>query len=92
MTAFIIIFLVLVVAGALFGRQGINWRKVRQLKVGMSEREIISKVGKPYSVTGMNDKELWVWVSVNAKSNGSFSVEMKDGIAVKVPVLPKSFT
>ncbi len=91
MAAFIAIFVILIVAGALFAPRGTNWKKVRQLKVGMSEREIISKVGKPYSISGLNDKELWVWVSVNAKSNGSFSVEMKDGIAVKVPVLPKSF-
>jgi outer membrane protein assembly factor BamE (lipoprotein component of BamABCDE complex) len=76
------------------GSGSIKWDNVRQLQVGMTEKEVVEKVGRPYRVSGKGDgTEVWVWVYVNTMtgSNESMSVIMKDGKATSVPKVPDSF-
>ena len=82
---------ILIILAVLFGRRGIRWKKVAQLEVGMTAKEVIKKVGKPYSITTFeNGDERWQYVEVAAKSNGTFSLLMRDGKAAKVPNIPSS--
>jgi hypothetical protein len=61
--------------------------KFRSIAPGMTSVEIIKKVGRPHSVTTMDDKDLWVWI----KRNTQLVVWMKDGVVVGVPRVPESF-
>ena len=76
------------------GSDNINWDNVRQLKIGMTEKEVTAELGSPYSVTAKSDgTQIWVWVNVNLLMGGtkSVSVIMKDGKAIQVPIVPASF-
>ena len=83
-----------VVLAACAGSGSIKWDNVRQLQVGMTEKEVVEKIGRPYRVTGKGDgTEVWVWVHVNpiTFASQSVSVGMKDGKVTSVPKVPDSF-
>jgi outer membrane protein assembly factor BamE (lipoprotein component of BamABCDE complex) len=71
----------------------INWDNARLLKVGMTENEVTSQMGKPYMVSSRSDgTQIWVYTFV-AGLGGSetLSLTMKDGKAIQVPIVPASF-
>jgi len=84
------LFLLLV---ACAGSGSIKWDNVRQLQVGMTEKEVTAKMGRPYSVTAKGDgTQIWVWVNVNlAMGTQSVALVMKDGKLTQVPKVPDSF-
>jgi outer membrane protein assembly factor BamE (lipoprotein component of BamABCDE complex) len=75
------------------GSGNIDWNNARKLKVGMTEAEITTQLGKPYSVTSKSDgTQVWVWVNVNMMAGTkSLSVIMQGGKAIQVPPIPDSF-
>ena len=89
-----IIFVFLLTACA--GSGSIKWDDARQIKVGMTEKEVAGLMGRPYQaqVTGSDGRYQWVWVSVNLMTGGGASkmtAVFKDGVVVEVPVIPASF-
>ena len=75
------------------GSGSINWDQARQLKVGMTEAELVRTLGQPYSVVSKSDgTQMWIWVNVVAFGGAEhLSVAMKDGKATQVPVIPATF-
>jgi hypothetical protein len=65
-----------------------NWhtqfKKIRSIEPGMTGAEIVRKIGRPYSVTSIGEKDLWIWI----KRNGHFSLWMENGLCVGVPRVP----
>lgn len=78
---------VLIVTGCA-GSGKINWDEASQLKPGMTEQEVTSIMGKPYSIASKNDgTDIWVWVHVNLLvGSESMSALMKDGRFIKTVV------
>lgn len=70
-----------------------TYDSARQVKIGMTEAEVVSLMGNPYSVTSRNDEQMWVWSHANAMTGASrvVSFKMKDGKVVEVPTIPASF-
>lgn len=88
--------LVLVFLTACAGSGSIEWDDARQLKVGMTEKEVTKLMGRPYQaqVIGSDGSYRWVWVNVNLmRSSGAekMTAMFKDGVVVEVPVIPASF-
>ena len=75
------------------GSGSINWDQARQLKVGMSEADLVRTLGRPYSIVSKSDgTQMWIWVNVIAFGGAeNLSVAMRDGKATQVPVIPDSF-
>ena len=76
------------------GSGQINWNNARQLRQGMTEQQVTSLMGRPYSVTSKSDgTQVWVWVHANGLTGASSSVAlpMKDGIAASDLKVPDSF-
>jgi len=78
------------------GSGTIKWDQARSLKVGMTEAQVTSLMGRPYQaqVVGNDSTYRWVWVNVNMLTGGSpekMSAEFKEGVVVSVPVIPASF-
>lgn len=75
------------------GSGTINWEQARQLKVGMTEADLIRTLGQPYSVVSKSDgTQMWIWVSVVAFGGAEhLSVAVRDGKAIQVPIIPDSF-
>lgn len=70
----------------------IDWNKARTVQPGMPASELVSIMGKPYSVRSSATGELWVWVYVDAGfGTKTYSVEMADGKVSKAPPIPASF-
>ena len=94
MKKLIILAFALMLSGCSMGGSGsIKWDDARQLRVGMTESELTSKMGTPYSVTSKSDgTEIWVWVNVDLlMGTQTMSVIIKDGKVVTVPKIPDSF-
>lgn len=70
-----------------------SYDQARKVQVGMSEREVVSIMGKPYSVISRPDGQVWVWSYANGMSGRSRAVSfiLKDGVVVKIPSIPESF-
>ena len=75
------------------GSGNINWDQARQLKVGMSEADLVRTLGQPYSIVSKSDgTQMWIWVNVIAFGGAeNLSVAMRDGKATQVPIIPDSF-
>ena len=75
------------------GSGNINWEQARQLKVGMTEAELVRTLGQPYSIVSKSDgTQMWIWVSVVAFGGAEhLSVAMKDGKATQIPIIADSF-
>jgi hypothetical protein len=70
----------------------IKWDRARQVKVGMSEREVTALMGNPYMVTSRPDGQRWIWALGNSFGGSqSMSVTFKDGKVTEVPPIPASF-
>lgn len=70
-----------------------SYDQARKVQVGMSESEVVSIMGKPYSVISRPDGQVWVWSYANGMSGRSRAVSflLKDGQVVKAPSIPQSF-
>ena len=78
------------------GSGAIKWDQARSIKVGMTEAQVTSLMGRPYQaqVVGNDGTYRWVWVNVNMMTGGSpekMTAEFKDGVVVSVPMIPASF-
>lgn len=72
----------------------IDWNNARQVKAGMTQQEVSTLLGKPYSVTATGDgTQRWVWVYVNGFSGAhqSAALSFKDGKVVKAFEIPDTF-
>lgn len=89
----ITIFIAIIAITACAGSGNIKRDDVRQLKTGMTEKEVTDIVGPPYSVRAKSDgTEVWIWVHVNLMmGTESMSLAMKDGKVVQIPKVPESF-
>lgn len=86
---------VLITLILLAGCAGTNFSydQARKVQVGMSERDVVSIMGKPYSVVSRPDGQVWVWSYANGLSGRTRAVSfiLKDGAVVKTPSIPESF-
>jgi hypothetical protein len=67
------------------------WNQARQLKVGMTEKEVTEVMGRPYQAGGVDKEETyrWVWVDVDLKTGSqTISAEFKHGTVVSIPFIP----
>jgi outer membrane protein assembly factor BamE (lipoprotein component of BamABCDE complex) len=67
-----------------------DWSQAKQIRVGMTEAEIVALMGKPYLVKTQGDNQLWVWSYSGLTQTGVLSVPMKDGLVTSVPAIPFS--
>jgi len=73
-----------------------KWDQARQIRDGMSEKELVSIMGSPYQVrVGEDGQQLWQWVHVDlygfSGGTKTLNVQVKDGKVVKAPAIPESF-
>lgn len=69
-----------------------KWDSARQIKEGMTEREVTELMGAPYLVKSEAAGLTWVWSYAETFSGAkSIAVVFKDGKVTKVPVIPESF-
>jgi hypothetical protein len=87
--------IIAVVLAFLIGCAGspFNFESARQVTVGMTEAQLIDKMGEPYMKVGKKDSEVWIWSFAYGLSLNSQSVSfiMKDGKVTELPTIPKSF-
>ena len=83
----------ILLVAACAGSGSISWDQARQLKIGMTEAELVHSLGRPYSVVSKADgTQLWIWVNATALGSAqSLSVGMKDRKVHQVPIIPDSF-
>jgi outer membrane protein assembly factor BamE (lipoprotein component of BamABCDE complex) len=86
---------VLLVAAVLSGCAGtpFKWESVRSLKEGMTQEEVASVMGEPYSVTASGEKTVWTWSYANGMSgsNRAASVVFVGGRLVQPAGVPSHF-
>ncbi|MDF9893477.1 UNVERIFIED_ORG: hypothetical protein OKW25_002624 [Pseudomonas vranovensis] len=86
---------VVALAAVLGGCAGTNFTydQARQVKVGMTENQVVELMGPPYSVVSRADGQMWIWSHANGMSGASrvVSFRMVDGKVVEVPTIPASF-
>ncbi|UVL26835.1 outer membrane protein assembly factor BamE domain-containing protein [Pseudomonas donghuensis] len=86
---------VVALAAVLGGCAGTNFTydQARQVKVGMTEDQVVELMGPPYSVVSRADGQMWIWSYANGMSGASrvVSFRMVDGKVVEVPIIPTSF-
>ena len=69
-----------------------KWDAARQIKEGMTEKEVTALMGAPYMVTSAGEKQTWVWSHANAFGGAkSLALQFKDGKVIKTPDIPDSF-
>ena len=74
------------------GSGSIKWDDARQIKIGMTEKEVTKLMGSPYQIQGAGERDRWVWVNVAAFGGvEKMTAEFKDGLVVEVPRVPDSF-
>ncbi|MWL87686.1 outer membrane protein assembly factor BamE [Cupriavidus sp. SW-Y-13] len=76
------------------GSGKIDWNNARQVKDGMTKKEVAALMGTPYQVVARNDgTQRYVWVNVNLFS-GTQSAALdfdRDGKVVKAFQIPDNF-
>lgn len=86
---------VAVLAAVLCGCAGTNFTydQARQVKVGMTETQVVELMGPPYSVVSRADGQMWVWSHANGMTGSSRAVSfrMVDGKVVEIPAIPATF-
>lgn len=67
-----------------------KWSEARKIKEGMSTQEVTALMGKPYSVSAVDDvlRYIWVEISVPDYSTKTLRIDFRDGKVVKVPPIP----
>ncbi|TWI52985.1 Beta-barrel assembly machine subunit BamE [Pseudomonas duriflava] len=81
-------------AGAISGCAGtsFDYSQARQVKVGMTEAEVVQIMGRPYSVVSRGDEQMWVWSHANVFAGSkAVSFKMKGGKVIETPSIPSSF-
>ncbi|MES2116822.1 MAG: hypothetical protein V4578_16795 [Pseudomonadota bacterium] len=69
-----------------------SWDQARMVKVGMTEAELTSLMGRPYMVSTKGDVQLWIWSEASAFGGSrSVSFPMKAGKVSSLPTIPASF-
>jgi hypothetical protein len=70
-----------------------SFENARQVKIGMTESEVTTLLGTPYSVLSRDNEQLWIWSYTNLMVGDSrvVSYVMKDGRVSRVPTIPGSF-
>ncbi|HZZ79817.1 MAG TPA: outer membrane protein assembly factor BamE [Gemmataceae bacterium] len=64
----------------------------RQVKVGMTDKQLTELMGTPYMVTTMGDKQIWVWSEANFMGGSQTeSFTLQNGKVTSVPAIPDSF-
>lgn len=86
--AFIAILMLSACAGTPF-----KWSEARNIKAGMTTREVTAIMGAPYSATAVDGLLRYVWVDVSMLnySTKTLVVDFKDGKAVNAPPIPAEF-
>lgn len=89
------IFVSAVLVAALTGCAGTNFdfSKARQVQVGMTEAQVTSLMGPPYSVVSKEGTQIWIWSQANGFTGSSKSISfiMRNGKVESVPAIPESF-
>lgn len=66
--------------------------EARQVKVGMTEQQVMDLMGRPYSVVSKGDSQMWIWSHASAFGGSQVvSFELKDGKVITVPHIPGAF-
>lgn len=87
-----VILLIAFLLSACAGSGAIKWDDARQIKIGMTEKEVTKLMGNPYQIQVVGEKDRWVWVNVVAFGGVSkMTAEFKNGVVVEVPRVPESF-
>lgn len=87
---FLLVFTVLLLSAC--AGTNFSYDQARQIQVGMTEAEVISVMGSPYSVVSRGEEQMWIWSRANAFGQAkSVSFKMKDGLVSEVPTIPASF-
>jgi len=71
-----------------------DFEKVRTIKVGMSEQQLLDIMGSPYSVTTQyNNQQIWLYHQFNTFTGATkwVSFVLQNGVVTGTPYLPKSF-
>lgn len=67
-----------------------DWDDARQIHVGMTESEVIQKMGKPYTMSAADGNEYWTWnYGTGLGTGGYFRIVMKAGRVSEVPAIPR---
>lgn len=70
----------------------VDWSKARAVKVGMTDKQLQDVMGAPYMVRSQGDRQVWVYVNVDAfMGTKSVSYILRDGKVIEVPAIPDSF-
>lgn len=89
------LFAALILLGGCAGT-GFKWDQARQVKEGMTEKDLTDLMGSPYQVRAdAAGQQLWQWVYVDlygvAGGTRTLNITMKDGVVLMTPVIPESF-
>ena len=88
MTKALVVFIALTLAGCASAGRSFEWDTARQVKVGMTEAELIAVMGKPNVVNSHGESQTWVWVYVHSLTGSRrVSFGLKDGKVASVPNL-----
>jgi hypothetical protein len=70
-----------------------SYDEARKVQVGMTEDQVVSIMGPPYSVVARDGAQMWVWSHANGMTGASRAVsfKMKDGKVAEIPTIPASF-
>lgn len=73
-----------------------KWDQARQVREGMTEKELTAVMGTPYQVrVDANGQQLWQWIYVDlyglTGGTRTLNITMKDGVVLKTPAIPESF-
>ena len=72
----------------------VNWDNARQIKTGMTQKEITELMGRPYLVKAQAGGQLWVWSYVNGITGSVRTLSVpfdSTGRVSEVPPVPDSF-
>lgn len=80
---------------ALLGCAGtkFSFSDARRIEPGMTQQQVQSIMGRPYSVTSRGGKEIWVWSYANGMTGAHQSIAFifKNGVVESTPSIPDSF-
>lgn len=69
-----------------------EWDQARQIKAGMTIKEVTKLIGTPTNVKSQDDGLRYVWTYVNSFSGiRTLVVDFKDGKVIKAPPIPDEF-
>lgn len=82
----------LLLVAAVSGCAGTNfdYDDARQVRIGMTEAQVLDLMDKPYSVAQNGNAEIWVWSRANGLTGSVRTVSfiLRDGVVIGVPKIP----